>query len=181
MKNYIKMIPLAFYPYAYMLYLVVMVLFGTNVESEQAQEIFTVVMWGTVIIYNLYVIVSAILNTVNAARGKYSLKTAAMINLLVKCVHIPAYIIHFVMGMCGLLMSVWGIGFVMFAIVIDLLTIILSGINSIGCSIRMRKEGILSLKATILFGIANFIYCLDLITAIYYLVKAIKNRKKETE
>ena len=98
-------------------------------------------------------------------------------NLIIKGIQIPAYIMHFILGFLGLAMSVWGIGIVLWAILIDLLTILLTGISSIGCSIRMRKEGILSTAAAILMGIGCFVYCADVVIAIVYTVKA---RKKES-
>lgn len=43
--------------------------------------------------------------------------------MIVKLAHIPAYIIHFCMGFAGTVMSLWGMPFVLLAVVIDLLRI----------------------------------------------------------
>ena len=95
-------------------------------------------------------------------------------NLIIKGIQIPAYIMHFILGFIGLAMSVWGIGFLLWAVLIDLLTILLTGISSIGCSIRMRKERLVSLPGAIFMGIGCFIYCVDVAIAIVYVVKARK-------
>ena len=99
---------------------------------------------------------------------------AARMNLIIKGIQIPAYIMHFILGFIGLAMSVWGIGFLLWAVLIDLLTILLTGISSIGCSIRMRKERLVSLPGAIFMGIGCFIYCADVVIAIVYVVKARK-------
>ena len=80
----------------------------------------------------------------------------------------------YILGFIGLAMSVWGIGFLLWAVLIDLLTILLTGISSIGCSIRMRKERLVSLPGAIFMGIGCFIYCADVVIAIVYVVKARK-------
>ena len=59
-------------------------------------------------------------------------------------------------------------------LLIDLLTILLTGISSIGCSVRMRKEGLVSLPGAIFMGVGCFIYCVDVVIAIVYVVKARK-------
>ena len=128
------------------------------------------------VIYNLYSLVIVVVNAVQCAKGKMTARQSARMNLIIKGIQIPAYIMHFILGFIGLAMSVWGIGIILWAILIDLLTILLTGISSIGCSIRMRKEGILSTAAAILMGIGCFIYCVDVVIAIVYVVKARKNR-----
>ena len=128
------------------------------------------------VIYNLYSFVIVVVNAVQCAKGKMTARQSARMNLIIKSIQIPAYIIHFILGFIGLAMSVWGIGIILWAILIDLLTILLTGISSIGCSIRMRKEGLLSTAAAILMGIGCFVYCVDVVIAIAYVVIARKRK-----
>lgn len=168
--KYLKMIPVIIYPYIYVLILVVFFLF-VDVLPEDTTDISLLII---AVIYNLYSFVIVIVNAVQTARGKLTAGQAARMNLIIKGIQIPAYIMHFILGFIGLAMSVWGIGFLLWAVLIDLLTILLTGISSIGCSIRMRKERLVSLPGAIFMGIGCFIYCADVVIAIVYVVKARK-------
>ena len=76
-------------------------------------------------------------------------------------------------GMFGSVLSIWGIGFVMWAIFIDMATILLTGISSIGCSILMYKEHLVSKRNAWLMGIGCFLFCIDILIAVIYLIKAL--------
>ncbi len=171
--KYLKMIPVIIYPYIYVLILAVFFLF-VGVLPEDTTDISLLVLLIIAVIYNLYSFVIVIVNAVQTARGKLTAGQAARMNLIIKGIQIPAYIMHFILGFIGLAMSVWGIGFLLWAVLIDLLTILLTGISSIGCSIRMRKERLVSLPGAIFMGIGCFIYCADVAIAIVYVVKARK-------
>lgn len=173
--KYLKMIPVIIYPYIYVVILAVFLMF-LNVLPSDFNDAASLGLFIVAVIYNLYSFIIVIVNAVQCAKGKMTARQSARMNLIIKGIQIPAYIMHFILGFIGLAMSVWGIGFVLWAILIDLLTILLTGISSIGCSIRMRKEGILSTAAAILMGIGCFIYCVDVVIAIVYVVKA---RKKQ--
>lgn len=171
--KYLKMIPVILYPYIYVVILAVFLMF-MNILPEDYNDAALLGLLIIAIIYNLYSFIVVIVNAVQTAKGKLTARQAARMNLIIKGIQIPAYIMHFILGFIGLAMSVWGIGIVFWAILIDLLTILLTGISSIGCSIRMRREGILSTAAAILMGIGSFIYCADVVIAIVYVVKTKK-------
>lgn len=173
--KYMKMIPVILYPYIYVFILAGFLMFMSSLPEDYNDA----AMFGLLIvavIYNLYSLVIVIVNAVQGARGKVTARQAARMNLIIKGIQIPAYIMHFILGFMGLALSVWGIGFILWAILIDLLTILLTGISSIGCSIRMRKEGLLSTAAAILMGIGCFVYCVDVVIAIAYVVIARKRK-----
>ena len=175
--KYLKMIPVIIYPYIYVVILAIFLAFMSALPSDY-NDLALLGLMVVAVIYNLYSFIVVIVNAVQGARGKMTARQAARMNLIIKGVQIPAYIMHFILGFIGLAMSVWGIGIVFWALLIDLLTILLTGISSIGCTIRMRKEGILSTAAAILMGIGCFIYCVDVVVAIVYVVKT---RKRKTE
>ena len=139
MKKYLKMIPIMAYPYAYLIYIIVCILTGVFSSLEENEILFDV-FFIIPLIYNAVALIIALINMIQGIRGKYTLKESAIINALTKCVQIPGYIFHFIMGLIGLLMSIWGIGFIIWAIIIDFLCIALTGISSLGLSIRLIKE-----------------------------------------
>jgi len=178
MKKYFLMIPLMIFPYAYLIWLIYINFWGGTFDllfgSQGAGNIWV----GVAAIYLIYTIFITFYNTVVSGRGKYTAYEAAQINLLVKSVQVPAYIFHFILGMMAFYMGLWGIGAIMVAVSVDLVTILLTGISSIGCSIRMRKEKIINTPAAILMGIGCFLYCVDVVIAVVYFFKARKRYKK---
>lgn len=176
MKRYLKMLPVMIYPYFYIISLIL-----TGIIFKDNYEYVSLILLAIAVIYNLYCIVVSIINVVETSKGKYSSKQAANMNLIIKCFHIPGYIIHFLMFLFGALMSVWGIGFIIWAVIIDLISIILSGVNAIGTNIRLSKDGYLMRGISIFMGFLNFIYCIDLVVAIIYFIMTRKNKKDVSE
>lgn len=182
MKKYLLMVPLILFPYIYLFALISLNLLVTAFENPMASKIAYYLWIGINITYLAYIIFIPFYNTVVSTRGKYTAYQATKINLMIKGLQIPAYVFHFLIGMMGLVASVWGIGIILVALVIDLVTITLSGISSIGCSIRMRKEKILSLPASILMGIGCFIYCVDVfIAVVYFFMASTKNKNSAAQ
>ncbi len=135
------------------------------------------IAYTTVFGYTFLVLYIAISNTVACVNGKYTVLQGAKLNLIAKSLQIPIYLFHFAMGAFSFILSVWGAGFLLVAIVVDLLAIITTGINVIGCAVRMYDNRILSKKVAIALGICSFIYCIDLPIAIIYVVMAKSNKK----
>lgn len=170
MKKYLKMLPVILWPYAYIIWFALMILAGNAlkdvVENERIIDAAMVVMF----VYWVVTFIDAIYGAVSTARNENTSLEVAKMNLIIKALHIPAYIFHFILGILGCMMSIWGIGIIMFVLLVDLITIALTGINAIGCVIKMCRQNVLSKKMAILAGVCSFIYCIDLVTAIALLV-----------
>lgn len=179
MKKYIRLLPLIIYPYAY---LIILILYWNNLNiiNNNLTSAGLNAFIAFIILYNIITPILAISSTVLAVKGKYTAHETAKMNLAVKAWHIPAYIFHFLMFCVGLIASIWGIGFVMVALIVDVLTIALSGINAISCAAKLKKDGIISKGMAIFLGICSFIFCIDLIAAIVYVRKAKKYLKNNT-
>lgn len=129
-------------------------------------------------VYHILVLADAIYGAVSVAGKGYTANEAARMNLTIKGWQVPAYIFHFILGCVGMMLSVWGIGFILFAILIDVLTIALTGICAIGCMVKMKKSGTLSTPKAILAAIGSFLFCVDVIIAIVLCIISRKNCKK---
>lgn len=178
MIRYLKMIPVMLYPYAYLIPLII--LFNTPAEGDAMARIYLFVFYYAIILH-VVVFGLAIENAIIGSKSpSYPALTSAKINLIVKAVQIPAYLFHFVLGCLGLFMSVWGIGIIIFAIVIDAITIASTGISSIGLHVRIRTERYASKKVATWLGIASFLYCIDVAVAVfdYIYVKKIDYDRK---
>lgn len=118
------------------------------------------------LIYPLLILFIAIRSAYNAF-SLHSPFAAAGMNLAVKCLQIPAYLLNFLLGaFLGALLSVWGLVPVVFFFIVDVIAITLSGIYAIGCIRRLEKEGVLSSGKAILAGIGSFLFVVDVIVAI---------------
>lgn len=170
MKKYLKILPLILYPYAYLLFLVFVFFIGKLVsERSAAVDIFSAIGMTAAVLYNLWVLILVLWSAIGGLK-RYTPAEAAKMNLAVKALQIPAYLFHFLMGMAGMVMSIWGIGFITLAVIIDLVTIFLSGLFAIGSVRRLKKEGILSSGTAFLAGLGSFLYCVDVIAAIVLVV-----------
>jgi len=96
-------------------------------------------------------------------------------NMIIKLIHIPAYLLIFVVGLiCSL--GILTIGITIVLMILDGMTIILSGLIGLGGVISSLREDKLSIKKAVMHGILQFVYCADIISSIviYRTVKAIE-------
>lgn len=152
--KYSKLIPLILYPYAYWLWVIC------------EQGLFLVI---ATLIYNIYVLFISIYHPISVVRKNVSTQDAARMNLLIKGLQIPAYLFHFLLGIAGIMLGpIFGFPLIVLAVVVDWLTILLSGISSIGCNIQMKREGLISTGKAFWMLIGSFVYCVDVFIAIKY-------------
>ncbi len=174
-------IPVAIYPYAYMIASALLSLLEyapDNINTDDAQFVILMIL---VFVYHILVLAVIIYHIVQSARGAVTAKDAAVMNMIVKGVHIPAYIFHFVIGLIGLLMSVWGIGLLMWAVIIDAATIIVSGTFALGCTIRIKKENLMPTWAAVITAVGSYIFCIDVVIAVVYGVKCLIKRNEAVQ
>lgn len=167
MKKYLKILPLILYPYAYVIFLFLLGLLSSLVGELPA---FYAIWIALTVLYSIWVFAITLRRVIDGFR-QYTPTEAAKMNLAVKCWHIPAYITHFWVGVLGvgstiISASAFGVGLIVFAVVIDLVTIFLSGLHAAGCVWRLKKEGVLSSETALLAGLGSFLYCVDVIAAI---------------
>lgn len=94
-------------------------------------------------------------------RGFWSARHLALASMIVKLAQIPAYVIWFVLGV-----SFFLFGFAAAAFIVDAAAILFSGLVGLAAVRRCRTEGKLERKAAILHGILQFLFCVDVISAI---------------
>lgn len=175
MFKYLKMIPLIFYPYAYM----IIIIWAYIDKDIMDYDNYSMIVMIYAIVIHILSLSSMIFNLVQSCRGKYSTVEVSRINLITKCAQIPAYLINFFFGLLGLLMGVWGIIIVGFMIIVDLLTIFQTGISSIGVVKTFKKEKALDATLCNLLGFLSFIYVLDVVASIIFYLRGLSFEKKK--
>lgn len=169
-KKYLLMMPVILYPYMYIVF-IVLYFTAYRINSEpNSQVVYFIALIVSTILYNLYSIIAVIVFTVKTARGKQPVAHVSLIILIMKIIHLPSYLFHIMMIFFSALLSVWGVGFMLFALIILLCTMFLSGLCSIGCSIRIFREKTLSLPLTILTALCLSVPILDVTTSLAYAI-----------
>lgn len=82
-----------------------------------------------------------------------------------KLVQIPAYICNFILAVMALVTVLFSI-FTWMIVILDVLSIVLSGIWGTFCMFKLKKEQGISTGKTILYSLLQFIFCFDVISAV---------------
>ena len=179
------MIPVMFYPYLYIILSLLTGVLADRIPDELYSKIFVfdflnAVKYAAVI--HLLVLISMIVFIRRAWKSKYSPKELAKMVMIIKLVQIPAYILHFLLGALGCLASVWGIGIIAWAVLIDLLTIAQSGVFGICAYTNGAAKKELPIWMGVVFSMLSFIYCIDVVISVYAFIRLhMSERKKNQE
>gem|GEM_PF-244479 len=102
-------------------------------------------------------------------------------NMFVKVLHIPAYLVIFIMGV-GFALSFFLMPFVIVLLALNCLTIFMSGLIGAGGLFRGAKENMFTKQSAVILGILQFIFCADVISsAVIYDYVCGKNAKRGFE
>lgn len=82
-------------------------------------------------------------------------------NMWIKLLQIPAYALWFLVGM--LLFLFMG---ALLAVLVDAMTILLSGLVGLAAVRRCKEEGVLTADQAVTYGILQFVFCVDVVSAI---------------
>lgn len=177
MKKNLLLFPVGLFPYGELIFALIFSA-ANAILPEAASEIFSAVLSALMAVFYISCPVCSVMWAVFAAKGRISPYDAAKYVLIVKAVHIPAYVFNFIAAFLGVfvgaLASVWGIGIAAVSIGLtvaaDVCTIALTGTCSVGGMINMYKNGVISKKYAVISGILSFIFCADVITAVVLFV-----------
>lgn len=103
----------------------------------------------------------------------------ARLNMIVKLVHIPAYIAIFLLG-AVMLISIWGIGFTIVFFLHDVAAIAMTGFIGAVAVVRAGAEGRVPRQYAVLYAIGQFLFCID-IAACILLYLRVRGRRPSLE
>ena len=102
---------------------------------------------------------------IQARNGCFHATDFARANMIVKLIQIPAYIFIFMIGiLCMVMIFTIGISFVL--LLLDALSIGLTGLFAIAAFQNLNREGMITRKAQFIYSIASFLFCVDVIIAV---------------
>ena len=128
-----------------------------------------------IFVFWLIALILSVICTVLTARRR-SVKELARINLILKCLHIPVYVLIFCIAV--LFFIAVPLLFLIVArlcFILDAMTIITSGVFGLGTMIKAREQNILSSAAAVLLAISQFVFCADVICAAAVFLRIRKN------
>ena len=170
MKKLIPLaIPIAIAPYLIIL-VMVMTYTGFLMESVFQNNIF-ILLICLAIAYVVSFICAVILSiTILAAR--ISARNVARTSLTIKLIQVPAYIVLFIIGLgCSFTVFTYAVSIIL--IMLDNMTIAMTGLIGLSAAIRGRREKKISRKKAVIHGILQFVFCADVVSA-FLLNKAIR-------
>lgn len=166
MKKYLPFSGIIIFPY--MIVLTLVCIFGNFIT----QNMFYLFLLLLFVLY-IVAIISAIIVFIKGITGKKKSLEILHINMVIKLIHIPAYLLIFVIGLlCSI--TIFTIGITIILMVLDGITIVLTGLIGLGGIIGGLRENKISIKQAAINGILQFVYCADIISSIiiYKTVKA---------
>jgi hypothetical protein len=170
MRKYLPYILIILFPYLFV-FALVCIFTGTFMDTLFNNNAFSLLF--LLIILYIATFVSAIAVFIAGFAKKKNSLEVLRINMIIKLIHIPAYLLIFVFGLLCTL-TIFTIGFNIVLMILDGMTIALSGLIGIGGIIRGLRENKISIKKAAMHGILQFVYCADIISsiAIYRTAKA---------
>ena len=87
------------------------------------------------------------------------------ISMIIKLIHIPAYIVIFLMGLLSLA-TIFTMGFGLVFLILNCMTIFLTGLIGASGIAQGKREEKLSKKSAVIHGILQFMFCVDVISAV---------------
>jgi len=113
----------------------------------------------------LLALTAVLVNVVLTIKNRQQAKSLALTGMLIKLLHVPAYVCLFIIGMGGaMLVKFLPVTFAIF--LFDCVLIFFSGMIMLSAVICAVKEKKLEAGQALFFGITSFIFCIDVISVI---------------
>ncbi len=176
--KYIALLPVLLLQYLF-LFLLFSFLRVTDVFKEVFNESIANLLLF-LLIFLLIALICAVVTFILSIVLKWDSRTTAFVAMMIKLLQIPAYIVIFVLGLLFAFM-VFTMAFVPFFIIIDLITIFMTGLIGVSACIAGYREKKLSAVSATLFAIGQFFFCIDVVLSIIVYVKIRKAEKRMKE
>ena len=168
MKKYLEALPIILIPFIFALLFVAVEFEGMLYKVIAVLGIIGLILWH---------LVSAVSLNVNVIKGKFSVADIVNVNLVVRLIYIPLYAIIFAIGCMSALLGPFGIGVIIALFLFDSMILFITSLSLISCNIALARYNVFSKAVCVLFGIGNFIFCVDVILAIVYKIALSKNNR----
>lgn len=175
MYKYLLSIPLILFPYL-LLFLLYCLITGFLMEELFVNNGFLLI--AVLVVGGFISFVCTVALCLSAVVKNQDSLAMARLNMVVKLVHVPAYIAIFVLSLIFSI-TVFGIGFVIVFALSDAFSILMSGlIGGVAATLARRQQA--GLPDWIAYAVLQFIYCVDVVSCVvmYCKIKKFKLHQK---
>lgn len=170
MKKFVPTVSIVLFPYA-VAFVLYCIFSGFLMESIFQNNAYLCLLL-LIIIWVIALICAVSICAVSLVR-KWDFVELSRVNMLIKTIFIPAYLFIFVFGLaCMLTIFTFGISIVL--MVLDAMAIVLSGLIGVSAVKRSYDNKAISVKEMILYGILQFVFCVDVVVSIILFRKSKK-------
>ena len=170
-NSYLSLLLVILFPYLILLALIC--IFTQSIIMEKIFKNNALYLVLLLIIFYIIALIFTIIVSIKNIILKQNSKNILKINMTIKLIHIPAYVLIFFAGLLSLI-TIFTMGFSIAFFVLDCMTIFLTGLIGLSGLIRILIENKLPKKTIILNAIFQFIFCLDVISSIIIYKKIMK-------
>ena len=172
MKRYLQLLFVILFPYLNITLTLLLFMKTAWVTTVLGHPI-----WLSVILLAAFLIalVSSIVVLIVSLVNRWDALKFARLNMVIKLIHIPAYLIIFLFGVASFI-TIFTFAFSAVFVVLDCLTICLTGIIGLASVIRSVAEKKLSITAGVVHGILQFIFCADVVSAVILYITVNKSK-----
>ncbi|MBR5309128.1 MAG: hypothetical protein IKU43_10170 [Clostridia bacterium] len=124
-------------------------------------------------------LICVIINLIYAIKAKKSAKTLLLVNMIVKLIHIPAYVLLAFPIVVGFL-SIRMVGLSLIVILFECLVLLQSGLISIPAFVRAKKEDYLPTILAVFGCMASCVFFIDVFVSVAAFI-FVKIKDKRTE
>lgn len=172
---------MAIYPY---FLLIAVLLFFNNISNNEGFNgsivisiiIFIVIMYLLSLFSSIYFSITCVSRNIDSKKVLFN-------NMIIKLMHIPTYLVVFIIGM-GVIPIIFPFFYtivivlpiIIILVIIDILIIILSGPVGVAGLIQAYREKKLTKVVTVINCILQFVFCLDVISAVVVYIKVYRCR-----
>lgn len=165
-KSYKLLILARIFPYLFTIYLFAQIVLPCWIPGYSGIPLDITIFFLLILVLFVIALVQVIIKGVCVLKDDdYTAQDLLKSNRNLKLMQIPAYICNFILGIRVLLTILFAL-YTWCFIIMDLLSIVLSGIWGTFCMLKLKKEQRISTGSTVLYSLLQFIFCIDVISAV---------------
>ena len=161
-KSFLLLSLTILFPYL-VIFAIICVFSGFLMESVFQNNAITLLQFLFVVYFAA--LISTVIFIVANLHKQQSALGMARINMVIKLIHIPAYLVIFIMGLLSFV-TIFTMPFALFFFLFDCMTIFLTGLIGASGILKGFREEKVSKESANIHGILQFLFCIDVISAI---------------
>ena len=174
MKRYLLLIPITLMPYALLFSLYCVFIDHYIIENLFCSNGLLLLL--ALLIFVLIAFVCTLIFTVVSINKENNSRRLAFANMLIKIIHMPAYIVIFVLGVL-FFMTIFTFAFSIFFVLFDLAAIFMTGLIGLAANSVEHRKGETGKVFAVINSILQFVYFADVVSAIMVFTRSRKQIK----